>query len=426
MLARLAFMALGVVDTAMVGSLGERQLAAMAMGHLWSFGFISLGLGLFMGLDPLFAQAHGAGRREEMGRTLGQALVLSMVASAPIVAAHFLAGPGLALLRQPPDVVPLAAEYCRALSWGVPPTMAYLAIQSFLQGQGLMRPGLWVLLPANVLNVVANAALIFGWGPIPAMGAPGSGHATSLVRWTLPVLIWLFAAAALREHRGGMPLRPDLARLRRMVVLGAPIGLQLFVEVAAFNAVGVMMGWLGSAELAGHAVALNIASLSFMVPLGISAAAATRVGNLVGAGQPWSRPAWISIGMGVSFMALSALAFAVFPEAFSRMYTRDEAVVAMAAALLPLAAAFQLFDGVQVVSQGVLRGLGDTRMPPLIAAVAFWGVGVPLAAVLGFPLGLAHRGIWSALVLALGVVATLLLLRVRHLERRGVTAVIDA
>jgi len=414
---------LGVVDVAMVGRLGEVQLAALAAGHIWTFGTLIIGMALIMGLDPVFTQAHGANEPRAMGRTLGRAVVLALLLSVPIVGLHLAAEPGLRLLGQPPEAIPLAAEYSQVLALSVPTFLLYTVLRHFLLGMERMMLPTIVIGVANVLNIALNAALIEGrWG-FPALGAVGCGWATTVVRVAMPIAL---LALAWREVRSRWPSAMEIVEpraLARLAWQALPVGVQVSLEVWAFTAVGVLMGWLGTAALAAHSVALNLSVIAWMIIFGIAAAATTRIGNRIGAGLPWVQTAWIATGLGTLVMSSSAVTLLLFPEWLLRLFTQDPKVMAVALALLPLAASFQIFDGVQGVIAGALRGAGDVRIPALLVLVAFWMVGLPT----GWWLGIANEGgpagVWSGLVFALIIVACALVARLWWVGRQGVQRV---
>jgi MATE family multidrug resistance protein len=278
------------------------------------------------------------------------------------------------------------------------------------------------VLVGNLVNVLANYCLVFGGFGAPALGVLGSGLATSISRWVLlAVLIaasWplrgLFAAEADNSSSWRRALRPraffDLVRL------GVPISLHQAAEFWVFTVVALMMGSLGATEFAGHQIALNLAALTFMVPLGISGAAATRVGNAVGRRDlPAARlAAGVTLALGAGVMCVSATVFALFPRLLSRIYSPDLEVITAAAALIPIAAVFQVVDGLQVVSSGILRGAADTLLPAALALVGFWVIGLPFGWWLAFPQGLGPRGLWWGLTLGLAATALLLVWRARH------------
>ena len=417
-LGQLAWMGMRVVDIVMVGHLGAEPLAAVSLAHTWSFAFTVLLLGAAHGLDPSLTQAFGAGDRRGAGLAFARGCVLLGVAGLLVTGAHALAGPGLRLMGQPADLLPLAHEIALVLGAAVLPTLGFYLLRQFLQADGRMQPAMWVMAAGNVANLALNAALIHGYWGAPVLGTVGVAWATLGCQLLMTAALLAIAWPELQRCR---PTEPVLRAepLIRLAGDAVPVGLQTGLEVWAFQAATLMMGWLGATAVAAHTVALNLASVSFMVPFGMSAAAATRVGNLLGAGQDWQRAGWVAIGCGTAVMLVGASLFTLLPEPLARLYTDDTAVIAVAATLLPVAGAFQLFDGAQVVSFGVLRGAGDVRFPPLINLVGWWGIALPAGWLLAFRLGWGERGVWAGLVIGLGLVAASLLVRVRVTGRRG-------
>jgi len=427
---QVGLMAMGVVDTVMVGRVSAVQLAAAALGNVYFFAVAIFGQGVLMALDPVISQAVGAQDEPAVRRGLQRGLLLAAMITMPVSLALVPAQPVLAALRQPVDVTPVAAGYAVVSIAGVLPFYLFIVFRQTLQAMHRVAPIVGVIALANVANVGLNWAFIFGHAGLPAMGTVGAAWATAISRWLLAVGL----VAAGWRHLAPRLVRWDRAvfagpPLGRMLAIGAPIGIQHQLEFGIFGAVGLLMGWLGPVAQAGHQVALNLASLSFMVPLGVAAAAAVLVGNAVGRGdEPEARrAAAAALAVGVGFMAVSAGAMIGVPGLFARLYTDQREVVAVAAALIPLAGLFQVFDGTQVVSIGILRGVADTRTPMVVAMVGFWLVGLPISAWLGLHTGLGPRGLWWGLVAGLAVVAVILLLRVRaRLARRLERVVVEA
>jgi MATE family multidrug resistance protein len=320
--------------------------------------------------------------------------------------------------------VPLATEYLWALVPGVPAFLLFLALRQTLQAMSIVRPAMIAVVVANVINVFANYVLIFGGLGLPPLGVLGSGLATSLSRWTMFLVLALATGGALggawRRQLGGAW---RYAAQRDLLRIGLPISVHQSLEFWLFTVVGLLMGALGAAEFAGHQIALNLAALSFMVPLGIAGAAATRVGNAVGRldGVAARRAAVVCLLLGGAVMVVSAAAFYALPRPLARLFTPDAEVLAVAALLIPVAAAFQIADGTQVVGAGVLRGVADTRFAALCALVGFWGIGLPTGMLLAFRLDLGPAGLWWGLTAGLAGTATLLVLRVRRRLRRPVS-----
>ena len=280
-----------------------------------------------------------------------------------------------------------------------------------------MRPIVLTIIVANLINAALDWTLIFGHLGFARGGVAGAAWATTLSRWFMAVAMLGAGWPSLRPHVHLFQVRGfELAPLRRMIALGAPVGLHLQIEYSAFAMVGLLMGWLGTEQLAGHQVALNLAALSFTVPLGIGSAAAVLVGNAIGRNDPAGarRHAGAALACGAAFMVLSAATFIALPNQLAAFYTTQAGVLIVAARLIPVAGVFQVFDGLQVVAAGVLRGAGDTRVPMIISVVAFWIVMMPLCYLLGFHTSLGAVGLWYGLVAGLGSVALLLLLRIHH------------
>jgi MATE family multidrug resistance protein len=414
---QVGLMFMGVVDTAMVGRVSAADLAAVALGSLYFFMVSIFGVGVLMALDPVVAQAIGAGDRVAVARGVQRGLLVAGALTLWTSVWLLPARPLLALLRQPADVVPIAAHYARALIPGMLPFFVFVVFRQSLQAMGHVTPIVVAIFGANLANVGLNWVLIFGHLGFPAMGTVGAGWATSLARWLmilgLLVAAWRHIEPTVRPaQREAMAWAP----LVRLLRIGIPIGLQHQLEFGAFAAAALLMGTLGTVQVAAHQVAINLASLTFMVPLGVGGAAAVLVGRAVGRGDPDDarRAAGAALLTGAAFMAACAVAMLAVPERLASVYTGNEPVLAVAALLIPVAGVFQVFDGIQVVSMGALRGLGDTRGPMLISLFGFWLVGLPVSAYLGFRAGAGPVGIWWGLVAGLAAVAALLLVRIRR------------
>jgi MATE family multidrug resistance protein len=296
--------------------------------------------------------------------------------------------------------------------------MAFSALRQYLQCRGIVRPAMWVLVIANVFNGVLAWALIFGHLGLPAKGLWGGGLATSLTRaFCFAGLLVLIRWLALHRDAWPRPSREilDARAFRAILVIGLPVAIHFSLEIWAFSGASLLAGWLGATPVAAHTIALNLASLSFMLPLGISQGAVTRVGNLLGAGraEDAARAAWVAIAFGATVMGACGLGFLLGRAALPRLYTIDPTVIALAASVLPIAAAFQVFDGTQVVCCGVLRGMGRTRPAAWFNLLGYWVLGLPLGAWLAFRAGWGLHGIWWGLCFGLAVVALSLVLFVR-------------
>jgi len=418
--------AMGVVDGLMVGQLGGYAIASVALGNFYFFNVSIFGMGLLYAIDPVVAQAVGAGDEVGVARGVQRGLLLALVASVCIMLALLPGEFVLSALGQPADVIEPTAQYTRRRLLATVPFLVFGVWRQALQAIGPVRPIVFAVLVANVVNIAANAALIHGRFGFPALGVVGAGWATVAAQWTMALLLLWFAWPLLRPT-----MRPwhtesfAWAPLRRMIGIGAPIGTQWFFEGFAFGITTLFMGWMGTASLAGHEIALNMAALTFMVPLGFSSAAAAVVGRAIGRGDlaAAKRDAAAAIVCGVLFMSVSAAVFLSVPEFLATRYTREAATVAVAVSLIPIAGVFQVFDGTQAVTSGVLRGTGDTRVPAILHMVAFWGIGVPLGAALGFLTPLRERGLWWGLTAGLAAAAVLQTWRVIVRLRGNVTRV---
>ncbi len=410
---------MGAVDTAMVGPLGEQALAALSASNMWVHGLGVFGRGIMMGVDPIVSQAYGRGDSERIAGATRAVLLLAVFIAVPLWAGYQLAAPGLQALGQPAEILPDVALYCRAVALGVPGFMVFWAVRQLMQGVEVMRPATVAIIVANLLNVLLNACFVHGWLGAPALGVVGAGYATAGSSWCMAlVLVWLCRAELSRLIR--QPSRRGIVHHARDIVsMGAPVAVQLGVEIWGFVAAGVMVGWMGTTALAGHAIALLVASISFMIPLGIGSGATTRVGNLVGAGFPWQRSGWLAIALGGSISVVAAVVFTTLPGPIARLFTSDAGVIAVVVILLPIAATFQVVDGLQVTAHGVLRGVGDVRVPMVFNVLAHWCIGLPTAALLAFGLDWGVAGVWWGLVAGLSTVGGLLLFRLRQLAGRA-------
>ena len=405
-LAELAWMAMGFVDIVMAGPLGAAAIGAGSLGNMLFFPIVICGTGLLLGMDTLVAQAFGAGDPRDCRRTLINGLWLGM-GLAPVLAMVLrLMIPLLRSTGTNPRVLVLLVPYLNALLWGILPLMFYAAVRRYLQAMNIVRPLTFVAISANLVNIVGDWALMYGHLGARAMGLAGSGWSTSIARGyiaavLLGVIVW-------HERKAGNPLfymswKPDFHRMRRLVGLGLPSAMQILIEGAVFGVVTVLAARLDEASLAAHSIAVNVVSTTYMVPLGISSAAAVRVGQAFGRRDQHgvAIAGWTALLLSGLFMGGAGLALAVAPGWIVRIYTRDAAVIRVGAVLLQIAALFQLFDGFQVVATGALRGLGDTRSPMLAHLAGYWAIGMPVVYVLCFPYAWGASGIWAGLSAAL-------------------------
>lgn len=430
-LAELGWVSMGLVDTLMVGSLGPEAIGAVGIGTSIFMGVCIFGMGLLLGLDTLVSQAFGAGRLDDCHRWLVHGVVLSLALGVPITLLVMAASASLSVWGLTPEVLRLTQPYLDALVWSVPPLLVYAAFRRYLQGMGVARPVMVALVTANIVNLAANWVLITGRFGAPAMGVRGSAWATVVAR--IGMALYLLVVIVYRE-RGRRPglfetsFRIEVSRMRELLRLGLPAATQITLEVGVFATATALAGRLAPAALAAHQIAINLASFTFMVPLGIASAGAVRVGHAVGRGDPpgAARAGWTALLFGVVFMACASAIFLLMPRWLIGAFTTNRAVLEIGTSLLFVAAVFQLFDGVQGVSTGVLRGLGDTRTPMLWNLAAHWFIGLPLGYGLCFTAGLGVLGLWWGLSTGLIICGVALLSvwarRIRHVAPRKAAA----
>ncbi|MDQ7005798.1 MAG: MATE family efflux transporter [Acidobacteriota bacterium] len=424
--AQLGWMLIGLVDLWMVGRLGSDALAAVSLGDLWIVATLVVAMGVVMGIDPIVSQAHGAGLGPRAGAALQHGVVIALLLTPGITAAWWLAGPALLAAGQDPILVESADSYIRAQAFSIAPFLVYIALRQYLQGRGMMLPPLVIILAANLVNVALNWVLIFGELGFPALGVRGAAIASGLTR-AFMMLSLVLAIVGLRLYEGAWEgwSRQAVSPRALVEVLrhGLPVGLQIGLEIWAFTLTTLFAGWLGTRALAAHTIVLKITSFSFMAAMGISIACTTRVGNLIGAGQRSraEKAAWTGLALATAMMTGFALTFVIFRRSLPAIFVPRGTpaameVIVLGAGILPIAAAFQVFDGFQAVASGVLRGMGTTRPSAVINFLGYYALALPCALWLAFErlpggiegLGLGLRGIWLGLALGLAAVAALL------------------
>lgn len=424
---------MSLVDTAMVGRLGPTALGGVAIANGIFFTLTLVGMGCVIGMDPLVAQAVGAGEHRHARRILHRGLWLALALSFPLMALMALTPLALEPLGIDPETAASATHYLLGRLPNTIPFLLFAAARSYLQAVGATRPVVISMVAANIVNFVANAILIYGdgalaWVDLPPIGLPplgvlGAGLASSVSSVISVIVVALgvrsiavSAAGAAEDH----PIPTDPAITRSILRIGLPIGGQLFAEVGAFALAGFLTGTIGALPIAGHQVAITLASFSFTVTLGLSAATSVRVGHAVGRGDTAGarRAGFLGLSMGAGFMTLSAFAFVLAPATLARILTDKPDVIAAAAPLVMIAAVFQISDGLQVVAAGAVRGAGDSRSALLWNAFGHYVIGIPVAIALGFGANMGARGIWWGLSAGLTVVAIGLTLRFHRISSR--------
>ncbi|BAT59237.1 multidrug resistance protein NorM [Variibacter gotjawalensis] len=429
----LAQIALGTTDLLFIGRLGAESLAAAAIGVNLFFAVLIFGIGVASATAPMMANELGRNRFSvrDLRRTFRQGLWICVFIAIPTWIILWNTEAILLLLGQKPELAAAAQPFVRAIMWSVLPFLVFVVLRSFVAA--LERPmwALLVTLAAIVFNVVANWVLVFGHLGFPALGLTGSGIATTLSNFFLLGAMCVVVSYHKRFRRYrlfGRWWRPDWPRLAELWRLGLPIGVTMAFEITIFNAAVFMMGRIGVTEAAAHAIAIQIAAATFMVPMGLSQAATVRVGRAYGAKdtEGIARAGWTAFALSLGFMSITCVTMMTMPGILTAAFIdttnpANLAVATMAASFLFFAGVFQIADGAQVVAAGALRGLRDTRMPMLIAAFGYWVMGLPLCLALGFWSGLGGVGIWIALATSLAVVAVIMVWRWVNRERLGLT-----
>ena len=404
---------MGLVDTVMVGRLGPAAIAATGMGSGVFTAIMIFGAGLMLGVDALVSRAAGAGRYDDCLRWLHQGVVLALVVSPIVMLVTWIAFVTIDAWGLNPQIGALAKPYLQVIALSAAPLMFYAVFRRYLQGLHVVRPVMYALTSANIVNAGANAILIYGRLGMPALGVTGSAWSTCLARVYMAAFLYV---AVRREHRRRgeahphVPFAVDAQRLWRLVALGAPAASQITLEVGVFVLATALAARLDEVSSASHQIALNIVSCVFMVPLGLASAGAVRVGHAVGARDIHRarRAGWTALGLGACIMIMLGLILLLLPIPMLRVFTTDARVLAIGSRLLGIAAAFQLFDGTQAVTTGVLRGIGDTRTPMIMNVIGHWVLGLPVGYILCFGSGWGVIGLWIGLSVGLVFVALVL------------------
>jgi MATE family, multidrug efflux pump len=432
---QLGQIAMMTTDLALIGRLGEEAVAAAALAHTVFFVSFTFGMGLVSAVAPLAAQAFGARDPRMVRRALRVGLWAALLISLPMMAFPLFGEQILLTLGQAAATAHPAQQYLLGLAWGITPALGFLAIRGFMGAVNRPEPGLWITLVAIPANALLVYLLIHGaWG-LPRLELFGAGLATTIINFGMFLAALWFAVSRRpfqKYHVLGRIWRVDWMLMRRLVAIGAPISIAFLLEYGLFGAAGLLMGLLGTTALAAHQIALQIAAILFMVPLGIGIAATVRVGHAVGRGDTAAvrRAGFVAALLGIVFMSVMTIAVIVRRFAIARFFFGEaaesaDAVIELTATLLLVGATFFAADGIQTIMAGALRGLNDTRVPLLFAAISYWLVGFPAACGLAFSAGLGAIGVWIGLSCGTAVYATLLILRFRLLTSRMPLATFD-
>ncbi len=413
--AEMSWVTMGTVDILMVRALGPSAIGAVGVGSMLFMALAVFGIGVLLGLDTLIAQSFGAGQRDECHRWFVHGLVMSVILTIPLTFVAWVAIARLDLWGFDLTVLNLTEPYLRIVTWSVWPLLLYTAFRRYLQAMGVVKPTMVILLTANLVNVLANWMLIHGNLGAPALGVDGAGWATFISRSYLA--LGLLSVVVWRDARTDYGLRRvswviERSRLMQLLWLGLPAAIQVTLEVGVFSAASALAGRLVPVALAAHQITLNMASFTFMIPLGLASAAAVRVGHAVGRRDTFgaNQAGWTAVMLGVLCMACASLVFLLIPSQLMGLFTVDLTVVDLGVTLLFVAAIFQIFDGLQGVLTGALRGLGDTRTPMFLNLAGHWAFGLPLGYTICFVLGYGVVGLWIGLSAGLIVVSLLLLM----------------
>ncbi len=424
--AEVGWVSMQIVDIAMVGQLGPAAIGAVGIGSALFFALAVFGMGLMLGLDTLVAQAFGRGHLDECRRWLLHGLLLAGILTVPLTLGARVGANHLDLLGLDPAVLELTRGYFRLVAWSILPLLLYVALRRYLQAVNVVRPVMLALVTANVINAGVNWLLVFGNAGFPELGVEGAAWATCISRTYMCAALAVAARSKVASMKGSSSYadnRFELGRLWRLIELGWPAAAQLTLEVGVFAAASALAGRLEPHFLAAHNIVLNLAGLSFMVPLGVASAGAVRVGHAVGRGdsEGAKRAGWVALALGAAFMSVAAALFVTYPDVILHLFTSDRDVVATGVTLLLVAAVFQLFDGLQGVATGVLRGLGDTRTPMFSNLAGHWIIGLPVGYALCFWWGFGVVGLWIGLSTGLILVA-IVLVPVWHRRISALTA----
>lgn len=402
----LAQQTLGFIDTVMAGNLSAKDLAAVAIGRSLFIPIFIVVLGVLLAVNPIVAQFYGARKIDQISKTVWQGLLLSQMLAIPA----FLLVRNLEIIMHfmniAPEIIPISMGYLRAISWCFPATFAYLTLRFFNEGISISKPNLYFTLIAIPVNFLGNYALMYGNFGFPKLGAVGAGWATTMVWWTMltAMLIFTFRMQHLEPfkifHKMSLP---KWKSMKEILHIGVPNGISLGMEVGMFAIAALIIGSLGVSIMAGHQIAINVASLAFMIPLGISFATTARVGFAVGEKNDYGVriAGYVGKGFSVITMCVTATFMYLLPHTIVKIYSQDAAVIEVAAQLLIMAAIFQISDGLQASALGALRGLKDTRIPMVVNIFAYWVIGIPMGYYLGIMRGMGAKGLWIGMIAGL-------------------------
>lgn len=420
---------MSVVDTVMSGNLSPRDLAAVAVGGSLFMPVFILGAGILMAVSPIVAQHFGSKNFAQIGKTTRQSMWLAVLISVPAILVLRNMGPVLEFLDVESEIIPLTLGYMDGITWGVPALYLYLSLRYFNEGISITKPAMYISLIGLFFNIFWNYTLMYGKFGFPQMGAVGTGYASAIVMnvMFIGLFIYTYFEKSYKRFEIFQNLKlPEKKYITELIRIGIPIGISMCMEVTMFAVVALVMGSLGTYAVAGHQIAINIASITFMIAFGLSAAITVRVGQNMGKSGPKEARFSGIVGVAVAalFMTLTALLMSVFPGFLTGLYTDDVELQKLAVQLIYMAAIFQISDGLQVSGLGALRGLKDTSIPMYVNLIAYWIIGLPLGYLLGITLGWGPKGLWIGLIAGLTVAGILHNWRFNVLTRKMIRGTI--
>ena len=415
---QLGHVMLGITDSIMVGRVGAVPLAASSLVNSVVFLIVVFGLGMTLAITPLVAIARGKGQKDQCGIILRQSLLLNIVVTLVLLGGLLLLADMFYYFNQEEAVAFQATSYAKIIAYSIIPFMIFQIYRQFIEGLSLTKPAMYVILATNIVNVLGNWVFIYGNLGMPAYGLDGAGYSTLITRCFMAVILVVYVLKAKRfnEYDPSFKFRNiNWPVIKELFRVGVPTGFQHFFEVGAFSFSAIMIGWLGSKQLAAHQIALSLASISFMIALGISAAGTIRVGHAYGRRNMSDvrRSGFVTAVFTSSVMACFAVVFVIFRNQLPLIFSEDPAVIQIAASLIIVAALFQISDGAQAAGLGILRGITDVRLPMIITFIAYWIVALPIGYFLGFSFKMGVVGIWMGLLAGLTAAAIMLNLRFR-------------
>jgi multidrug resistance protein, MATE family len=422
-LSQMGHVMVGVVDTAIVGQIGTVEQAAVALASSFHLLVLVLGIGISFGVTPLVAAADGAKDHSQIASLLKHSIVVNTATGIVLFLALFCFSPILSLLDQKTEVIDLAIPFLNVLMLGMIPLCIFSGFKQFAEGLSFTRVAMIITIGANIINVFLNYALVFGYWGFPKMGMMGSCWASFISRVIMAVAMfaYVYFNKHFKTYWHNFNFKNISKKLAQKILsIGIPSGMQWFFEIGAFSFAIIMVGWISPQAQAAHQIAVSMASITYMMASGLSAAASVRVGNKFGIKdkQGVRIACFSALFMVITFMAFSAICFIVFKDLLPVFFNTDTEVIRLASSLLIIAAFFQLSDGLQAVEIGALRGVQDVKVPTYIALTAYWIIGLPMSYVFGFTFNLGIQGIWYGLALGLLIAAVLLFLRFDYVSKR--------